>query len=70
MKKEDIPFKMTDEMYEILKEFIILKSNNPDRSKNKKVENQLKEYRDKFISEFRRNNIDEIKQYESLKDKE
>ena len=69
MKKEDIPFKMTDEMYEILKEFIILKSNNPDRSKNKKVENQLKEYRDKLISEFRKNNIDEIKQYEALKDK-
>lgn len=70
MKKEDISFKMTNEMYEILKEFIILKSNNSDKNKNKNVENQLKNYRDKFISEFRRNNIDEIKQYESLKDKE
>lgn len=69
MKKEDISFKMTDEMYEILKEFIILKSNNSYRSKNNEVENQLKEYRDKFISEFRKNNIDEIKQYEALKDK-
>lgn len=70
MKKEDISFKMSDEMYNALKNFIMIKSESLRKGCDEKTNEQLKKYRNKFINEFRKNNVDAIKKYEELKKEE
>ena len=62
-KKEDISFKMSDEMYDSLIKFIELKQKVSIKERDEETNKKLNEYRKNFIDEFRKNNVDAIKIY-------
>ena len=70
MKKlEDLRFVLTDEMNKMFVEIIIIKQRLEEDITLKEqmvLEKELKVLTSKFIKEFRKNNIEQIKEYKEL----
>ena len=72
MKKlEDLEFKMTDEMINIIIEVLMINQilkQKPNKTETITLINQKNELVKSFIREFQKNNINEIKKYKDLTD--
>lgn len=72
MKKlEDLEFKMTDEMINIIIEVLMIKQilkQKPNKAETITLINQKNKLVKSFIREFQKNNINEIKKYKDLID--
>lgn len=70
MKKlEDLRFVLTDEMNKMFIEILIIKQRLEEHITLKEqmvLEKELKILTSKFIKEFRKNNIEQIKEYKEL----
>ena len=70
MKKlEDLRFVLTDEMNKIFIEVLIIKQRLEEDitlKEQKVLEKELKILTSKFIKEFRKNNVKQIKEYKEL----
>ena len=70
MKKlEDLRFVLTDEMNKMFIEVLIIKQRLEDNITLKEqmvLEKELKILTSKFIKEFRKNNVEQIKEYKEL----
>ena len=70
MKKlEDLRFVLTDEMNKMFVEIIIIKQRLEEDITLKEqmvLEKELKILTSKFIKEFRKNNVEQIKEYKEL----